>query len=175
MDEYHDPSSLEPPAAHRSWRVLWWFLGGIAAATIIGCGGMIAYIGYIGAYGPDTAVYTGNRIPTRFIQTMKEVGALDQDEQILFFYSDAMTDIRDGFYFVSDQRVVIYSTVTDGDPLTLIPFDEIAEVEIYRNESFLMDSEITLTMQDEAILSFPVSSEYDRDQMFFEAIQERVK
>lgn len=158
---------------HRQSRAIWWLLGGVATVGIIGCSGIIAFIAYVGINGPETSVYTGNRIPSRFLGTMESVGALDDDEKILFFYSNGMTDIRNGFYFVSDRKVVIYLKAAGDSPLTAIPFDNIAEVELYRNESFLEDSEITLYLEDGQVLSFPVSSEYDRDQKFFDAIHDR--
>jgi hypothetical protein len=120
------------------------------------------------------AIYTGNRIPSEFLRTIESVGALDDDESILYFYSDAMTDIRDGFYFVSDRKVVIYSQATGESPLAAIPFDDIVDVELYRNESFFVDSEITIYLKDGRVLSLPVSSEYDRDQQFFDAIHDRI-
>ena len=84
-----------------------------------------------------------------------------------------MTDISAGFYFVSDRKVVIYSQATGDSPLTAIPFDDIIEVKLYRNESFFEDSEIMLYLEDGQVLSFPVSSEYERDQLFFDAIHDR--
>ncbi len=132
-----------------------------------------AFFMYVGAYGPETSVYPGDKVPSRFTDTMKEVGALEEGEEILFFYSDGFTDILDGFYFVSDQRVVIYSPLAPGEPLTSISFDEIAELEIYRDESFLSDSEITLTLDNGEYVFVPVSSELGRDRKFFDAIIKR--
>jgi hypothetical protein len=153
---------------------LWWLLGGCGTLVVLGCGGLLAFVIYLGTYGPETSVYTGNRIPARFIKTMESVGALDPGETILYFYSDAMGDIRDGFYFVSDRKVAVYLQGTGDSPLTKIPFDQIAEADLYRNESFFEDSEITLRLKDGQIISFPVSSEYERDQQFFDAIQDRI-
>jgi len=157
----------------RRSRAIWWLLGGGAAVTFLCCGGVIACIAYLGIFAPETSVYTGNRIPSQFLHTIESVGALDDDETILFFYSDGITDIRGGFYFVSDKKVVIYLQATGDTPLTKIPFDDIREVEIYRNDSFFEDSEITLSLEDGQVLSFPVSSDFNRDQKFFEAIKDR--
>lgn len=128
---------------------------------------------YIGTVGPETSVYTGNEVPKRFSDTMREVGALDEGEQILYFYSDALGDIRSGFSFVSDRKVAIYSKDATT-PLTIVAFDQITELELHRDTSFLEDSVITLLLQDGSPVSFPVSSEMDRDEQFFEAIQQHV-
>ncbi len=172
--------SFEPPQhsysvpaqpARKGTGVLWWFLGLGALLCIVCCGGLIAGLAYIGVEGPETSVYTGNQVPARYVKTMREVGALDPNENIRYFYSDSLVDIRDGFYFISNKKLVIF--IDDGreSPLTVIPFDQIESTEIFRNESFFEDSEITVVMKDGEVLAFPVSSEFDRDQQFFDAIE----
>ncbi len=73
---------------------------------------------------------------------------LDDGETILFFYSDGITDIRNGFYFVSDKKVVIYLEAALIRHLTKILFEDIREVEIYRQRVIFEDSEITLSLED---------------------------
>jgi hypothetical protein len=155
-------------------RIVIWLLVGFGGCAAIPCTGLLAWILYIGTYGPDTAVYTGNQVPQHFKQVMKQVDALDDDERILFFYSDALDDIREGFYFVSDMKVVIYSETFGDAPLSKIAFDEIALVDLVRDESWLSDSEILLELKDGMTYSFPVLSELDKDQLFYEAIRSRV-
>ena len=121
------------------------------------------------------AALTGAAEPKYSVkEIMKQVDALDDDERILFFYSDALDDIREGFYFVSDKKVVIYSETFGDAPLSKIAFDEIAHVELVRDTSWLSDSEILLELNDSIMCSFPVSSELDKDQLFFEAIRSRL-
>lgn len=175
MRDFTNSPLLEPTGErpHRSSCAIWWLVGGAAGFILLSCGGILGFMVYLGAYGPETSVYTGNRIPSRFLRTIDSVGALDDDETIVYFYSDAMTDIRDGFYFVSSKKVAVYSQQTGDEPLTAIPFEEIEDVDLYRNESFFEDSEITVYLKNGRIVSFPVSSEFDRDQQFYEAIQDR--
>ncbi len=151
------------------WGVLVIVLGLVVLPFV----GLIGWVVYVGTYGPDTSVYTANRVPTRFIETMHDLEVLGEDEELLYFYSDAMTDITDGFYFVSDKKVVVYTTLYGDDPLTAIPFDQIQDVSLDRDESFLLDSEITIDLAAGDVISFPVSSEYDRDEDFYNAIRER--
>lgn len=177
MDDFRAPPRYEqaeivPP--RRSSNAIWWIFGGCGLFMVLCCTGIIGGLAYLGTYGPETSVYTGNRVPSRFVRTMKSLGALDEGEQIQFFYSDALTDIRDGFYFVSDRKVVIYAEATGDNPLTIVPFEAIESAELYRNESFFEDSQITLQLKDGQILSFPVSSEYDRDEQFHQAILDRI-
>jgi hypothetical protein len=129
---------------------------------------------YAGAVGPEATAYPGNLVPKRFITVMQEVGALEEGEQIDFFYSDGLTDIRDGFYFVSDRKVVLYGEEFGLTPLTAVPFQEIADARLIRDTSFLEDSEIVLALHDGRMLLFPVSSDRDRDILFHEAIVRRL-
>lgn len=176
MQDFTDRPEGSLAGGAKSSRLSWgWVLSlGCGGTTLVVGGVVFMLLVYVGIYGPETSVYTGNRIPARFMKTIESVGALEDDETILYFYSDALTDIREGFYFVSNRKVVIYSEGTGRSPLNSISFEEIAEVELYRNEAFYEDSEITLLLQDGEVVSFPVSSENDRDQQFFEAIRDRL-
>jgi hypothetical protein len=113
-------------------------------------------------------------VPKRFITIMRDVGALEDGERIDFFYSDNFSDIRDGFYFVSDRRVVIYAQDAGDTPLTSVAFDQIAQADLVRDTSFIDDSEIILELHDGRVLLFPVSSERDRDIFFHQAIERRI-
>ena len=122
-------------------------------------------------FGPPVGPY---QTPRRFIDTMRRVGALDDEETVLYFYSDALTDIRDGFCFVSDKKVPVYSEGFGESPLMVVRFNEIEDLEVCRDESFFEDSDITLQLKDGRPVSFPVSSELDKDVKFFDAIKEAV-
>jgi len=149
-------------------------LGCLGMFGVLICGGSLGFIVYLGTVGPDTAVYRGTQIPNRFAKIMRDDGALEDGESIAFFYSDAMTDIHDGYYFVSDRKVVIYRQ-DSLPPLLKIAFDEIASARLVRDISFLNDSFITLELNNGEIVLFPVSSERDRDQLFFDEIQKHLE
>jgi len=168
--------SQHVPASHASRSSpLWWIAGAAAVAVLTCCGGIGVGLAYVGIVGPGTSVYTGNQVPSRFLTTAKEVGALEPDEKIRFFYSDSLVDIRNGFYFVSDRKVALY--IEDGreSPLITISFDDIASADISRDESFFEDSQIMIETNDGELIAFPVSSEFDRDQAFIKAIQDQVR
>jgi len=176
MQDYEQSQPVyEPAVPRRRGARLWlWILLGVGAFTVLLCGGAVLALVYAVARGPETSVYTGNQVPRRYVEAIREVGALNDGETILYFYSDALADVRDGFYFVSDEKVAVYSQTAAGSPLTAVPFDQIADLQLFRNESFFEDSQITLELKDGTPVSFPVSSEYDKDQEFFDAIAQRV-
>ena len=168
---------LEPPtdapatAERKGCRPWLWILVGAVFSLVSCCGGTFWFIWYVGDRGPLTSVYTGNQVPDRFRATMKEVNAFDDGETLLYFYSDGLVDIKSGFYFVSDQKVAIYG---EAIGLTTIAFADIESAELYRDTSFFVDSKITLELTDGTPISFPVSSERNGDQDFFEEIQSRI-
>ena len=161
------------PAPTRGVPWLWLVAGGCA---LIGLVGLVLLVGlfYLGAKGPNTDVYAGNEVPGRFLDTMRELGALEPDERIDYFYSDAVSDIRDGFCFVSDRRVVTFKGDGGAQALTSVRFDEIADVQLDREESFWVDSQITLKLTDGQVVAFPLSSEHKGDVRFLETVRERI-
>lgn len=176
MQDFASPPYDDAPLAPGRGGIglVWWLVAGFAVVAVLGCAGILGAIAYLGTYAPETAVYTGNRVPSRFRDVAVEVGALDEDETILFFYSDAVLNVRNGFYFVSDKKVAIYLPEAGDEPLTTIAFDQIVDLDFSPSDSFFFDSEITLYLDDGRVISFPVSSDHGRDWQFFEAIQQRV-
>jgi len=83
--------------------------------------------------------------------------------------------IKEGFYYVSDRKVVIYNDDGRSEPLIVVPFDEIETVTLERDESFLIDSEITLELKNGDWVYFPVSSERNRDKKFADEIKKRIR
>ena len=165
-----------PPTKSGKRGIPWWgwLLIAIGGVTLLTCAGVIGFVTYIGAKGPDTKAYTGNELPAKYLQIVNDLSLLEPGEQIRFFYSDAMTDIKEGFYFVSDRKVVVY--IDDAaTPATKVPFAKIASAEIERSDSVLEDSTITLKLTDDSVVTFPISNEMDRDKLVHETIEKSIK
>jgi hypothetical protein len=126
------------------------------------------------AQGPDTKVLGGRQIPNRYVEQIQSLGILDPDEQIDYFYSDAMFNIEDGFYLLTDRRVVIYSRTFD-EPAILVPYEEIEDVEGEFSNDWMQDSYILLTLKDGTGLSFPASPEVGGDRHVFDALKKRLE
>ena len=87
------------------------------------------------------------------------------------FYSDALSDIREGFYFLSDRKVAVYIH-SAATPATAVRFDQIKDASFSGSDSEWTDSSITLTLKDGSTVSFPVSTELGRDKLSFKTIQD---
>lgn len=125
----------------------------------------------IGCDGPETYIYLGHQVPKKYIEEVKNLGLLQNDEKIKYFYSDAITDIKEGIYFVTDQKLVLYNNEWQ-EPKTIIMFDEIISLDVEYNDSFYEDSYI-MVETDELELDFPVSSEKKRDKDFYNYILQK--
>lgn len=138
--------------------------------VLLGCAGFCGFAGYVGSVGPETKVYAGNEVPKRFTDVINELDLLESGENVRFFFSDALTDVRKGMYFVTDRKVVVYieSAVT---PATVVPFAKIAEAELKSGTSWIDDGAITLHLKDGSVVVFPVSPTDGRDKLMFEAIR----
>ena len=137
------------------------------------CGGGMLFLMYVAVIGPATYVYPSGQTPQRFLTVAKEIGGLQTGENVEFFYSDGFTDVKEGFTYVSDQKVVVYDPEVDP-PLVSIDYGVIQDLELERAESSLLDSVIAIETEDSYIL-ISVSNEKDRDVDFFEAIRARAR
>ncbi len=143
----------------------------IACASIVGLAVIALFV--IGSIGPDTAVYTGHQVPKRFMKTIRSLNLLSEGEQIKYFYSDALVDIKAGLYFVTDKNLVLYSTYWE-EPETIIPFEQIKSLDAEYDNSFWDDSMVNVTTYSGMEVFFPVSSEKGLDKKFVQAIRKNL-
>ena len=153
---------------------LLWLLGGFATLVVLFCGVGLVGIVYLGFNAPKTSVYVGNRVPNKYVNRAQETGAIEKGEKIKFFYSDGIMDVRESFVLATDSKICVH--IEDGRevPLQIIEFPEIESAELDRDESFINDSEITVELKNGEHVSFPVSSEFNRDEDFFAHIQKHI-
>lgn len=124
----------------------------------------------LGTHVPETSVYPGQQVPKKYLAEIKSLGLLEEGERVKYFYTDAMFDIKEGMYIVTDKHLILYSN-TWGDPKTIIDYNEIAHLEVEYDDSFFVDSFVTVETQEGLEVVFPVSSEYGRDKKFVEHIR----
>ena len=141
--------------------------------TAIGCGiplalGFIA-LAVIGTLGPETSIYEGADVPERFVDTLTELGLLEEGERIRYMYSDSLLHLEEGVYLLTDRNLSLY--VESWDPPELIlPLETITSFEVEFVDGFLLDSTAHVEALDGSSATFPLSSEFDRDHAFAEAL-----
>jgi len=146
---------------------------GLATKVLIWLGGIVGVVFItlivIGLIAPDTKVLKGTEISDEYLDFVYDNGLLDEEEQVLFWYSDGFFSFRDGFYLLTRNQVIIYR---DGEipPSTHIPLTDLKYFEFYDSESEFSDSTIKLTLNNGEEYSFPVSNELGRGQEFFDRI-----
>ena len=134
----------------------------------------VAFTGLVvvASFGPDTYIYLGKQLPKRYAQKIQDLGLIDEGERIKYFYSDALVNIEDGMYFVTDRHLVLYSREWQ-EPKTIIHFSEIVNLEAEFDESLLSDSMVYVKTASGMEVSFPVSSEHGRDKEFVRYLRQK--
>lgn len=140
--------------------------------------GTFAAVGFLGlvilgSLVPETYVYLGRQIPKKYLNEIRSIGLLAEDEKIKYFYTDGFIDIKEGMYFVTDKNLVLYSSRWEV-PEATIPFDQIASIEVQYNDSFFEDTSVFISTHSGMEVSFPVSSEKGRDKKFVGAITQEL-
>lgn len=147
--------------------------GVILVASIFASIFLLVIIGLmiIGTLAPETSVYHGHRLPKKYKDEIRSLDLLEPGEEIAYFYTDSFLDIKEGFYYVSDRHLVIYSNQWE-EPASIIDFEDIIYLDATYDDSFLNDSYIEVST-DSMDYWFPVSSEKGLDKTFFNYIKER--
>jgi hypothetical protein len=137
---------------------------------------MICFIGlvYIGMVAPETFVYNKNDIPKKYVDEMRDLSLLQSKERVQYMYSDGLLDIKDGLYALTDQHLILYNEEWN-EPKTIIEFNDIIDLYIDYDDSFLDDSYISVETKFGIQVNFPVSSEKGRDRDFFNYLNKKVE
>lgn len=150
----------------------------IKKKILFGCGtssliflALIASLIAIVSIGPDTSVYPGHQIPKKYLSTIRSLNLYQENEDIRYFYSDAFIDIKKGLYFVTDQHLVLYSSVWET-PKIIIPLDSITTIETIYDEASWDDTMVHISTSSGEDFSFPVSRVGGFDEMFVDAIKQ---
>jgi len=129
---------------------------------------------YIGTMGPETHVQYGHEVKDRFLETIHELGLLEEGEELEYFYSDAIIDIKSGMYMLTDRKLILYVQEWDP-PAVLLPYAQLQAVGAHFSESFFLDTYLSVVDAEDTPWSFPVSSEKGRDQEFHDFLEQRIE
>ena len=172
-DPAHPYPNVPSPQRPRSSRLVKWLIIGLVVFGLAILA-LFATCLYIGVSGPDTKVLPGRQVPAKFIAQIRTLDVLEPGEQIEYFYSDAVVNIEDGFYLLTDRKVVVYSRAFD-EPAILVPFSDIEQVEADFSDNWFVDSLITLTLTDGTYVSFPASSESGGDRKMYDTLKKKME
>ncbi|MEL6924725.1 MAG: hypothetical protein AAFO94_11825, partial [Bacteroidota bacterium] len=86
-------------------------------------------------------MYRGQDVPDKYRKLLREKGVLQEGEQLIYFYTDAFSDILDGCYFVTDRHLVVYMQEWNP-PEEIMPYDELSYLNIEYSDEALLDSYI---------------------------------
>ena len=132
------------------------------------------WISYAVIVGPPTFAVPGHQMKKRHVQAVRDLGLVKPGEEIRYFYSDALTDIKGGMYLVTDSAMVMYCDEWEK-PDRVIPFSEIKGADAVFSDTWIEDSYITLTLHNGEEIGFPVSRERKGDKNFLEFIRGRIE
>lgn len=123
--------------------------------------------------GPGTSVVSGAQMKDHHVAIIEELGLLESGEEIQHFYSDALIDIRDGMYFLTNRHLILYKK-SWRTPAVIIPYRQITSVDYTDSDSWLIDSTFVVTTEDEDVYTFPVSIEGGGHHRYYEIISDRM-
>ena len=153
-------------------RVLKWIaitLGVLVLVVVVGG------ITLIGVLGGDTKVSLGKELRSSHREHVVKMAKLPAEETIEMFYSsDLLMPDTDG-NLLTNVAVYSWGDHLDDGQITLkrATFAEITDVDFIPGESWLDDSLITITTQDDEFFLF-LPIEAKRDRMFLEKVRARM-
>ncbi|MHC4376774.1 MAG: hypothetical protein ACYS26_09280, partial [Planctomycetota bacterium] len=122
---------------------------------------------------PGTAVTAGEDLPDFEEELLLENQILEPGEQILYFYSLALTNYLDDGNVLTDRRVISYTMDTGKLGVSSATFDEILLIEPEYTEDAFGDTSLMVETEDEYIYLF-LSSEEGKDRLFIEELERRI-
>ncbi|MGB0716831.1 MAG: hypothetical protein ACPGXK_13190 [Phycisphaerae bacterium] len=130
----------------------------------------IAGVMFFDIASPGTPVYTGAQLPAKYLASINKLNLLDEGESVRYFYSDGYFNVERGMYFVTDRKLVLYSSEWTQAEI-IMPFGQIQKLAADFDESSFKDSTVQVIDKAGNEVYFPVSSENGLDKKFVEAIQ----
>ncbi|MHC4895026.1 MAG: hypothetical protein ACYTFV_17110, partial [Planctomycetota bacterium] len=122
---------------------------------------------------PGTAVTAGEDLPDFVEELLLENQILEPGEEILYFYSLALTNYLDDGNVLTDRRVISYTMDTGKLGVSSATFAEILLIEPEFSEDAFGDTSLMVETEDEYIYLF-LSSEDGKDRLFIEELERRI-
>ena len=146
----------------------------LGGAFLSGCI-MLVLLGLLLPEMPETYVLEGDQLSTDQRATIESLGLLKPSERILYFYSDGFWDMKEGFYMLTDQALILWGEafLPEGRvlaPAVWLPLSEITFIGVHYSDSWLEDSAVGVDSGGWNYY-FPLSSENGGDRSFITALE----
>lgn len=143
---------------------------GIKNLLVVAIGGLLLsfFIAITFNFMPNSQAIPGSRLMGKDLALLKDYGLLEEDEEVIYFYSGGIFSIAEDGNFFTDRKVVSYEQAVDSDDIYsgMAYYDEIADIEVRYSQSFIEDTVITIKPRHEEEFQLIVSSEAGLDKTF---------
>ena len=125
---------------------------------------------------PSTEVLQGSEVAAEDVQLLIDNEVLFPDEKIEYFYSYGLMSVIEGGNILSDRAVITWY-IDEFDELQVyeMTFGEIAGVFRIEEGGALTDALYKLSSDDESWLIIELSTEQGGDQLFVEALRQKIR
>jgi hypothetical protein len=123
-------------------RALKWFAIGLAGLVGFIFVGLIA-IGTASDIGiiPATVVQTGDELPQKQYEQLRDAKILNRNEIVKFYYGDSGFKITDGGSIMTDQRILGYWTEGEDPQIIAYPLEALSRMDTISEGGGLEDAE----------------------------------
>jgi len=121
-------------------------------------GGLFAFL-FITAMGfgvatevgvfPATLVQTGDELPKKQHEALKEANIVDRDEVIKFYYFEGLFDPTFGGSVMTDRRIIGYWTEDEKVEVLAFPLESLNQINMNVEGDFITDAEYVVWQRDD--------------------------
>ena len=156
-------------------------MAGTGSKLLVGCGvviggivGLLMLVGLAIEAGsvPDANALPKGKLHPRVITQLRELGIIESDEDVQFFYSAALFSIEADGNLFTDKRAISYQKTDEQLELYSATYQEIASLEFNQRDTWVDDSTIIVTKKDGDWFALIVSTGAQGDELFFKLLEE---
>ena len=125
---------------------------------------------------PNEAVITGDKVLSHNIKFMQRHGIINSDDNLVYFYSDALLNIRDDGNGITDRHVFSYWKDDSGElKYKTARYDDIKDIKTTWSKSWSDDTVIDIIRNDGSKFILFISNSDKKDKVFVKALLDRWK
>ena len=152
------------------------FIGGLFALLFVVAAGF-GFATEVGVF-PATLVQTGDELPPKQYEALREAKILERGETVKFYYSEGILDVTYGGTIMTDKRILGYWTEEEDAPKEVLayPLDTIDRIVQNMEGDFITDGEYAVAQRgdDENSLLLFLSVEENRHLEMINALEAHI-